>query len=98
MAITRISFDSYNIPITSDGTLPTKLFGGKLNLKRISEKKIPWLICYGQNDDLVEKETALAPLDYVDAELAAFPKGHVAIATLMVASGIQLRLAHPLWQ
>ena len=81
MAITRISFDSYNTPITSDGTLPIKLFGDRLNLKRISEKKIPWLICYGQHDDLVEKETALAPLDYIEAEVAAFPKGHVAIAT-----------------
>jgi hypothetical protein len=81
LEITRISFESYNTPITSDGTLPIKLFGDKLNLKRISEKKIPWLICYGVHDDLVERETALAPLDYVDAEVAAFPKGHVAIAT-----------------
>ena len=81
LEITRISYDSYNIPITSDGTLPIKLFGGKLNLKRIKEKKIPWLICHGIHDDLVEKETALAPLDYIEAEVAAFPKGHVAIAT-----------------
>jgi len=29
----------------------------------------------------VEPETALAPLDFVDAEVTAFPKGHVAIAT-----------------
>jgi hypothetical protein len=79
--ITRISFDSYNIPITSDGTLPIKLFNSKLNLKRIQEKKTPWLICYGVNDELVEKETALAPLDYIDAEVTPFPKGHVAIAT-----------------
>lgn len=39
------------------------------------------MICYGQHDDLVEPDTALAPLDYIDAEVAAFPKGHVAIAT-----------------
>ena len=58
-----------------------RLFDGKLNLKRINEKKIPWLICYGIHDDLVEKETALAPLDYIDAEVSPFPKGHVAIAT-----------------
>lgn len=79
--ITRMSFNSYNIPITPDGTLPIQLFGEKLNLKRLCEKKIPWLICYGIHDELVEKETALAPLDFIDAEVAAFPKGHVAIAT-----------------
>ncbi|KPA13888.1 poly(R)-hydroxyalkanoic acid synthase, class III, PhaC subunit [Candidatus Magnetomorum sp. HK-1] len=81
LEITRMSFASYNTPITSDGTLPIKLFGKKLNLKRIKERNIPWLICYGDRDDLVEKESALAPLDYVDAEISAFPKGHVAIAT-----------------
>ncbi len=81
LAITRMSFDSYNTPIAQDGTLPVKLFGRKLNLKRLGEKGIKWLICYGENDDLVEKETALAPLDYIEAEVTAFPKGHVAIAT-----------------
>jgi hypothetical protein len=81
LAITEMSFKSYNIPITEDGTLPVTLFDRKLNLKRIEEKQIPWLICYGINDDLVEKETALAPLKYVKADVAAFPKGHVAIAT-----------------
>jgi hypothetical protein len=81
LEITRMSFASYNTPITSDGTLPIQLFGEKLNLKRMQERKIPWLICYGDRDDLVEKESALAPLDYVEAETSAFPKGHVAIAT-----------------
>jgi len=81
LSVTEMSFASYNIPVTDDGTLPVTIFGRKLNFKRIAEKKIPWLICYGENDDLVEKETALAPLDYVDAEVTAFPKGHVAIAT-----------------
>jgi hypothetical protein len=81
LAITRMSFAAYNSPITEDGTLPVKLFGRKLNFKRLQEKGIPWLICYGQDDDLVEKETALAPLDFIDAEVSAFPKGHVAIAT-----------------
>lgn len=81
MAITKMSFDSYNTPITKDGTLPIKMFDHELNLKRIEEKGIQWLICYGIHDDLVEKETALAPLDYVKAEVSAFPKGHVAIAT-----------------
>jgi hypothetical protein len=81
ISITRMSFDSYNTPITEDGTLPVKLFGRKLNLKRLKEKGIRWLICYGLKDDLVEKETALAPLDFVEAEVTPFPKGHVAIAT-----------------
>jgi hypothetical protein len=81
LEITRISFASYNTPITEDGTLPVRLFGGELNLKRLKEKEIPWLICYGTHDDLVEKETALAPLDHIDAEVTPFPKGHVAIAT-----------------
>jgi pimeloyl-ACP methyl ester carboxylesterase len=81
LEITKISFASYNTPITADGTLPIKLFGNRLNIKRLKEKKIPWLICYGQHDDLVEKETALAPLDYIQAEVTPFPKGHVAIAT-----------------
>lgn len=79
--ITRMSYASYNMPIQADGTLPVKLFDQPLNLKRLAAKKIPWMICYGQHDDLVEPDTALAPLDYIDAEVAAFPKGHVAIAT-----------------
>ncbi len=81
LAITEMSFAAYNTPVAKDGTLPVKIFGRKLNFKRIQEKGIPWLICYGQADDLVEKETALAPLDYIEAEVSAFPKGHVAIAT-----------------
>ncbi len=81
MEITRMSFAAYNTSISSDGALPIKLFGRELNLKRLQAKKIKWLICYGLQDDLVEPETALAPLDFVDAEVTAFPKGHVAIAT-----------------
>lgn len=81
LSITRRSFASYNTPIATDGSLPVTLLGRKLNLHRIQEKKIPWLICYGLQDDLVEKESALAPLDYIPVEVAPFPKGHVAIAT-----------------
>lgn len=81
MEITRMSFASYNTPIAADGTLPVKLFGKKLNLNRLAAMGIPWLICYGEHDDLVEKETALAPLDHIEAEVTPFPKGHVAIAT-----------------
>jgi hypothetical protein len=81
LSITQISFASFNTPIASDGTLPIKLFDTKLNLRRIHEKKIAWLICYGTHDDLVEKACALAPTDYIDVEVTPFPKGHVAIAT-----------------
>lgn len=81
MEITRMSFAAYNTPIAEDGTLPVKMFGRKLNLKRIEEKQIKWLICHGLQDDLVEPQTALAPVDYVNADVTAFPKGHVAIAT-----------------
>jgi hypothetical protein len=70
VAITQMSFDSYTIPITKDGTLPVK-----------EEKGIKFLICYGEKDDLVDKESAIAPADYVDVEITAFPKGHGAIAT-----------------
>jgi hypothetical protein len=81
LSITRISFASFNTPIAADGTLPVKLFGRRLNLKRMRDRRTPWLICYGTGDDLVEKACALAPVDFVDAEVTPFPKGHVAIAT-----------------
>jgi len=102
LAITQISHASYNIPISADGTLPLRLFDRPLNLKRLKEKKIPWLICYGVNDDLVEKETALAPLDYIDAEVTPFPKGHVAIATSWShpesACGLHTRFGEGNWR
>jgi hypothetical protein len=81
LAITRISFASFNTPIAADGTLPVTLFENPLNIRRMQAKKLPWLICYGTHDDLVEKDCALAPLDHVDAEVTPFPKGHVAMAT-----------------
>jgi poly(3-hydroxyalkanoate) synthetase len=79
--ITRLSFTSYNTPVTKDGTLPVKLFDRELNFTRIKEKHIPWLICCAEADDLVEKEAAVAPLDWVEAEVSVFPKGHAAMAT-----------------
>lgn len=81
MEITKLSFASYNTPVTGDGTLPFKAFDRPLNIKRIAEKEIDMLICYGESDALVEKPSALAPLDYIEAEVTPFPKGHVAIAT-----------------
>jgi hypothetical protein len=79
--ITRMSFASYTIPVTPEGILPVKLFNRELNFKRMTEKGIPWLICCAEADDLVEKEAAVAPLDWVEAEVAIFPKGHAAMAT-----------------
>ncbi len=81
LSVTEMSFRSYNIPVSEDGTLPVTIFGKKLNFKAIVEKNISWLLCYGETDDLVEKEVALAPLDFIDVEVTPFPKGHVAIAT-----------------
>jgi hypothetical protein len=81
LAITRMSFTSFNTPLCEDGTLPVKLFGRKLNLQRLKERQIPWLLCYGLRDDLVESDAALAPQDYIPVEATPFPKGHVAIAT-----------------
>lgn len=79
--ITKLSFDSYTIPIEKDGTLPVKLFGKTLNFRGIKEKGIKWLLCYAERDDLVDKDAAVAPLDFVEAEITVFPKGHGAIAT-----------------
>lgn len=81
LSVTEMSFASYNIPVKEDGTLPVTMFGNKLNFKGFKEKNIKWLLCYGEQDDLVEKEVALAPLDFTDVEITPFPKGHVAIAT-----------------
>jgi hypothetical protein len=81
VGITDLSFKSYTVPVTPDGTLPVKLFGRELNFKRLKEMEIPWLICIAEDDDLVDRDAALAPLDFVDAEVTVFPKGHGAIAT-----------------
>lgn len=79
--ITQMSFDSYTIPISSRGDLPFKLFGRWLNFDYMREKGIRFQICYASKDDLVDPASALAPLDFVDAEPTEFPKGHAAIAT-----------------
>ncbi len=95
--ITRMSFASYSIPIDKEGTLPVALFGRKLNLKRLEEKKTPWLICIADGDDLVDKEASLAALNYIDAEVCVFPKGHASIATSwsIPTSGCPLHLTFP---
>jgi len=81
IGITQLSFDSYTKPVSSDGTLPVQLFGRPLNFKRIQEKGIKWLLCYAEDDDLVDRDAALAPADFVALEVSVFPKGHGAIAT-----------------
>ncbi|MBU0514993.1 MAG: metal transporter [Proteobacteria bacterium] len=80
-SITKLSFDSYTVPVTRDGDLPVKLFGRRMNFKRIADQGLKWLICVAEADDLVDQASALAPLDFVDAEVSVFPKGHGAIAT-----------------
>ncbi len=81
LSVTEMSFKSYNHPVSSDGTLPITIAGQKLNFNALKKKGFNWLLCYGESDDLVEKEVALAPLDWLDVEVTPFPKGHVAIAT-----------------
>jgi hypothetical protein len=81
VAITQMSFESYTIPVSSDGELPVKLFGRRLNFHAIQEKGIKFQICYAAKDDLVDPASALAPKDFIDVELTEFPKGHAAIAT-----------------
>ncbi len=79
--ITKISFDSYAVPVDKEGTLPIRLFDRPLNFKRLTEKNINVLICIAASDDLVDRDAALAACDYIDAEVTVFPKGHAAIAT-----------------
>jgi hypothetical protein len=80
-AITQLSFASYTKPVSADGTLPVRLFDRELNFKRLAARGVRLLICYAAKDDLVDRETALAPLDFVPADTTEFPKGHGAIAT-----------------
>jgi hypothetical protein len=81
LGITQMSFESYTRPVDKEGNLPVKLFGRQLNFKRLKEKGINWLICIADKDDLIDAPAALAPLDFIEAEVTVFPKGHGAIAT-----------------
>jgi poly(3-hydroxyalkanoate) synthetase len=81
VAITKMSYDSYTKPVDKEGNLPVTLFGRTLNFKHIQDKNIHFLIAYAENDDLITKETAMAPLDYIEAEVTIYPKGHGGIAT-----------------
>jgi len=44
LSITEMSFASYNIPVTADGTLPVKLFDRELNFKGIKEDSLAALL------------------------------------------------------
>jgi len=79
-AITKISFDSYNIPITENGILPIKLFGKELNLNRFDEKGAKLVIFYAPKDDLVEPEVALAAKQYAK-HVESLIGGHVKKST-----------------
>jgi hypothetical protein len=57
------------------------VFDRPLNFKRIKEKGVQWLICIAEKDDLVDEAATLVPLEWVDAEVSVFPKGHTAMAT-----------------
>ena len=81
LGTTQMSFKSYTIPVDKDGTLPVRVFDRPLNFKRIKEKGVQWLICIAEKDDLVDEAASLVPLEWVDAEVSVFPKGHGAIAT-----------------
>lgn len=90
--ITRMSFESYLKPVSADGTLPVKLFERPLNFKRFKEKDIPWLICIAEKDDLVDEPATLVPLEWIEAEVTVFPKGHTAIATSWSKPGSECSL------
>ena len=78
--ITKVSFDSYNTPITADGTLPVRLFGKKLNLGRFKEKGCTLANFYAPKDDLVEQEVALAAKKWATF-VEEMEGGHVKKAT-----------------
>jgi len=79
--ITRMSFKSYTEPVTADGTLPVSLFGRTLNFKDLKKKNIKYLLCYAEEDDLVDRPAAIVPAEFADVEVTVFPKGHGSIAT-----------------
>jgi len=80
MAITKVSFQSYNIPITACGTLPVTLFGKKLNLNSFEKMGCRYAIFYAPDDDLVEPEVALASAKWA-THVEALSGGHVKKAT-----------------
>lgn len=79
--ITYLSFKSYTEPVSADGTLPVTLFGRPLNFKDLKKLNIKYLLCYADEDDLVDRPAAVVPGEFTDVEMTVFPKGHGSIAT-----------------
>jgi len=79
--ITMLSFMSYTRPVAPDGTLPVTLFDRKLNFTDLKKKNIQYLLCYAEEDDLVDRPAAVVPCEFADVEVTVFPKGHGSIAT-----------------
>ena len=79
--ITMLSFLSYTEPVSANGTLPVGLFGRTLNFSDFDKKNIKYLLCYAEEDDLVDRPAAIVPAEFADVEVTVFPKGHGSIAT-----------------
>ena len=79
-AITKMSFDSYTVPVDRQGNLPFKLFGRDLNFKRLAEKTSR-VSCAMQEDDLVDQKPPWRRWITFRPKLPVSPKGHGAIAT-----------------
>jgi hypothetical protein len=79
--ITMLSFKSYTQPVAPDGTLPVTMFGRQLNFADLKKKNIKYLLCYAEEDDLVDRPAAIVPCEFADVEVTVFPKGHGSIAT-----------------
>lgn len=79
--ITKLSLKSFSVPITDRGEFPVKLFGRTVTFDYMREKEIPFQICYGAQDALVEPPSSLVATRFVSAEPTEFPKGHAAILT-----------------
>ena len=79
--ITKLSFKSYTEPVGPDGMLPVTMFGRPLNFADLKKKNIKYLLCYAEEDDLVDRPASIVPCEFADVEVTVFPKGHGGIAT-----------------
>lgn len=96
--VTMLSFQSYTQPVGPDGTLPVTMFGRQLNFTDLKKKNIKYLLCYAEEDDLVDCSAATVPCEFADVEVTVFPKGHGSIATSWSsptsACALQLEFEH----
>lgn len=97
-AVTMLSFKSYTQPVGPDGTLPVTMFGRQLSFADLKKKNIKYLLCYAEEDDLVDRPAATVPCEFADVEVTVFPKGHGSIATSWSspasACALQLEFVH----